>query len=137
VRIEHVGSTSVPGLAAKPLIDIVLVVADSAKEDEYLPDLETAGYTLQFREPDWHEHRVLRDHDPDVQVHVFTLGSPEVERMLLFRDRLRRRSEERDLYQRTKRELAARRWDYVQDYADAKSSVIEDIISRAQADQQQ
>jgi GrpB-like predicted nucleotidyltransferase (UPF0157 family) len=137
VRIEHVGSTSVPGLAAKPLIDIVLVVADSAKEDEYLPDLETAGYTLQFREPDWHEHRVLRDHDPDVQVHVFTLGSPEVERMLLFRDRLRRRSEERELYQRTKRELAARRWDYVQDYADAKSSVIEDIISRAQADQQQ
>jgi GrpB-like predicted nucleotidyltransferase (UPF0157 family) len=135
VRIEHVGSTSVPGLAAKPVIDIVLVVADSANEDDYVPDLEAAGYTLQFREPDWYEHRFLRDHDPDVQIHVFTDGSPEVARMLIFRDRLRDRSDELELYQRTKRELAARRWDYVQDYADAKSSVIEDIIARAQADQ--
>jgi GrpB-like predicted nucleotidyltransferase (UPF0157 family) len=136
VRIEHVGSTSVPGLAAKPVIDIVLVVADSANEDDYVPDLETAGYTLQFREPDWYEHRFLRDHDPEVQIHVFTLGSPEVERMLIFRDRLRSRSEERELYQRTKRELASRRWDYIQDYADAKSSVVEEIIARAHADQQ-
>jgi GrpB-like predicted nucleotidyltransferase (UPF0157 family) len=134
VQVEHVGSTSVPGLAAKPCIDIVLVVTDSADETGYLPDLEAAGYVLQFREPDWYEHRVLRDHNPDVQVHVFTLGSPEVERMLLFRDRLRCRSDERDRYQRTKRELAARRWDYIEDYADAKSSIIEEIISRARAD---
>jgi GrpB-like predicted nucleotidyltransferase (UPF0157 family) len=110
----------------------VLVVADSAHEAGYLLDLEAAGYVLQFREPEWHEHRFLRDHDPDVQVHVFSVGSPEVERMLLFRDRLRAIPEERELYQRTKRELAARRWDYVQDYADAKSTVVEEIISRAQ-----
>src|SRR5687768_4378641 len=102
VRVEHVGSTSVPELAAKPAIDIVLVVSDSADEAAYLPDLEAAGYHLQFREPDWYEHRLLRDHDPDLQVHVFTIGSPEVERMLLFRDRLRTRPEERELYQRTK-----------------------------------
>jgi GrpB-like predicted nucleotidyltransferase (UPF0157 family) len=93
VQVEHVGSTSVPGLAAKPVIDIVLVVANSADEAGYLPDLETAGYVLQFREPDWYEHRFLRDHNPEVQIHVFTLGSPEVERMLLFRDRLRCRSD--------------------------------------------
>ena len=62
------------------------------------------------------------------------VGSPEVERMLLFRDRLRSHPEDRDLYQRTKRELAAARWSYVQDYADAKSSVVEQIIARAQAD---
>ena len=136
VQIEHVGSTSVPGLAAKPVIDIVLVVTESADEACYLPDLEDAGYVLQFREPDWYEHRFLRDHDPDVQVHVFSVGSPEVARMLLFRDRLRSRSDERELYQRTKRELAARRWDYIQDYADAKSTVVEEIISRAQAGQQ-
>jgi GrpB-like predicted nucleotidyltransferase (UPF0157 family) len=135
VRVEHVGSTSVPELVAKPVIDIVLVVNDSADEAAYLPDLEAAGYHLQFREPDWYEHRLLRDHDPDVQVHVFTIGSPEVERMLLFRDRLRTRPEERELYQRTKRELAARRWNYIQDYADAKTSVVEEIISRAQGDQ--
>ena len=135
VQVEHVGSTSVPGLAAKPVIDIVLVVTNSAAEAGYLPDLEAAGYELQFREPHWYEHRFLRDHNPEVQVHVFTVGSPEVERMLLFRDRLRTRSDERELYERTKRELAARRWDYIQDYADAKSSVIEEIISRAQANQ--
>jgi GrpB-like predicted nucleotidyltransferase (UPF0157 family) len=133
VQVEHVGSTSVPGLAAKPVIDIVLCVTDSADEAGYVPDLEAAGYALQFREPDWYEHRFLRDHDPDVQVHVFTVGSAEVRRMLLFRDRLRTRGDERELYQRTKRELAARRWDYIQDYADAKSSVVEAIISRAQA----
>jgi GrpB-like predicted nucleotidyltransferase (UPF0157 family) len=133
VRVEHVGSTAVPGLAAKPAIDIVLTVADSSDEAGYLPDLEAAGYVLQFREPDWYEHRFLRDHDPDVQVHVFTDGSSEVERMLLFRDRLRSRPEERELYERTKRELAARRWAYIQDYADAKSSVVEEIIARARA----
>jgi GrpB-like predicted nucleotidyltransferase (UPF0157 family) len=135
LQVEHVGSTSVPGLAAKPVIDIVLVVTNSADEAGYLPDLEAAGYVLQFREPDWYEHRFLRDHDPDVQVHVFSIECPEVERMLLFRDRLRSRSDERELYQFTKRELAARPWDYIQDYADAKSTVIEEIISRGQADQ--
>lgn len=133
VRVEHVGSTAVPGLAAKPVIDIVLTVADSSDEAGYLPDLEAAGYALQFREPDWYEHRFLRDHDPDVQVHVFTDGSSEVERMLLFRDRLRSRPEERQLYERTKRELAARRWAYIQNYADAKSWVVEEIIARARA----
>jgi GrpB-like predicted nucleotidyltransferase (UPF0157 family) len=77
----------------------------------------------------------LRDHDPDVHIHVFTVGSPEVERMLLFRNRLRAIPQGRDLYQRTKRELADRQWEYVQDYADEKSSVVEEIISRAQAAQ--
>ncbi len=114
------------------MIDILLTVIDSSDEARYLPDLEATGYVLQFREPDWYEHRFLRDRDPDVQVHVFTVGSPEVERMLLFRDRLRNRSGDRELYERTKRELAARPWDYIQDYADAKSAVIEEIISRAQ-----
>ena len=132
LQVEHVGSTAVPGLAAKPVIDVVLMVRDSADEAAYVPDLEAAGYVLQFREPDWYEHRFLRDRDPDVQVHVFTVGSPEVARMLAFRDRLRSRPEERDLYERTKRELAARRWDYVQDYADAKSTVVEEIISRTE-----
>ena len=89
--------------------------------------------TLQHREPEWYEHRFLSDRDPAVQIHVFSVGSPEVERMLLFRDRLRSRPEERDLYQRTKRELASRQWAYVQDYADAKSDVVEEIIARARS----
>ena len=132
-QLEHVGSTSVPGLAAKPVIDIVLTVVDSADEDAYVPELERAGYVLVHREPDWYEHRFLRDHGPDVQIHVFTEGSPEVERMLAFRDRVRRHPEERELYERTKRDLAAREWAYVQDYADAKSEVVEAIIARALA----
>jgi len=131
VQVEHAGSTSVPGLAAKPVIDIVLVVIDSADEAGYVPDLEAAGYQFQFREPEWCQHRFLRDQDPATQIHVFSVGCPEVERMLLFRDRLRTRPEELDLYQRTKRELAARQWAYVQDYSDAKSAVVEGIIARA------
>src|SRR6516162_1576587 len=52
IRIEHVGSTSVPGLIAKPIIDILLVVADSANEQAYAPALTAAGYVLRIREPD-------------------------------------------------------------------------------------
>jgi len=129
--VEHAGSTSVPGLAAKPNIDVVLAVPDSADEPGYLPDLEAAGYALRVREPDWHEHRMFsRREEIAVQVHVFTAGSPEIDRMLAFRDRLRSVPEERERYLAAKRELAARRWRYVQDYADAKTEVIEEILAR-------
>lgn len=133
LQIEHVGSTSVPGLVAKPVIDIVLVVADSADEHAYVPDLEAAGYRLKHRERSWYEHRFLID-EPAVQIHVFSVGCIEVERMLLFRDRLRSHPEDRELYQSTKRKLAAAHWSYVQDYANAKSSVVEQIIAKAQVD---
>ncbi|HEU5066502.1 MAG TPA: GrpB family protein [Gaiellaceae bacterium] len=131
--LEHAGSTSVPGLAAKPIIDIVLAVADSADESAYVPPLEQAGYVLTIREPDWHEHRLLKGSDPTVNLHVFAHGSPEVERMLIFRDRLRANEAERLLYERTKRELARRTWAYTQDYADAKTEVVEAILVRAGA----
>lgn len=129
VRVEHTGSTSVPGLAAKPIIDIVLVVADSSDETSYVPPLEEAGYVLRIREPDWHEHRVLKAPDGSVNLHVFSAGCPEVDRMLLFRDRLRAEPVDRALYERTKRELAEKEWRYVQSYADAKSAVVEEIIA--------
>src|SRR6266536_1192738 len=89
LRIEHTGSTSVPGLPAKPIIDILLVVADSAAEAAYAPGLEAAGYVLAIREPDWHEHRMFKSADPAVNLHVFSLGCPEIDRILLFRDWLR------------------------------------------------
>ena len=133
VRIEHTGSTSVPGLAAKPIVDMLLVVADSSDEPSYVPSLEAAGYVLRIREPDWHEHRVFKVPDTDVNLHVFTAGSEEIERILQFRDRLRADDTERDLYERTKRELAGRHWTYVQNYADAKSAVIEAVVARARA----
>jgi GrpB-like predicted nucleotidyltransferase (UPF0157 family) len=133
LRIEHTGSTSVPGLAAKPIIDMLLVVADSGDEPAYVLDLEAVGYVLRIREPDWYEHRVFKGPDTNVNLHVLSAGCAEIDRVLQFRDRLRRHDEERALYERTKRELAVRHWKYVQNYADAKSAVIEEIIGRARA----
>ena len=131
--LEHAGSTSVPGLAAKPIIDIVLGVADSADEPSFVPPLEAVGYELRIREPDWHEHRCLKGPDTNVNLHVFTVGSSEIDRMLAFRDRLRENDVDRELYERAKRELSAKEWAFVQDYADAKTAVVEEIIERALA----
>lgn len=133
VVLEHAGSTSVPGLVAKPIVDIVLAVADSADESGYVPALEAAGYELRIREPDWEEHRLFKTPDLGVNLHVFTAGSGEIDRMLLTRDWLRTDPADRELYARTKRELAQRQWRYVQEYADAKTAVIEEIIARAKA----
>lgn len=130
--IEHAGSTSVPGLAAKPRIDIVLAIANSADEPSYVPALEAAGYVLRIREPDWYEHRVFKGPDTDVNLHVFSQGCPEIDRMLLFRDWLRSNASDRQLYERTKRELARKNWKYTQNYADAKTAVVEEILARAQ-----
>ena len=129
--LEHAGSTSVPGLPAKPLIDIVLVVADPTDEAGYVPPLEAAGYALLIREPEWYEHRLLKRLDPEVNLHVFGPDCEETRRMLLFRDWLRTHEADRDLYARTKRELARREWKYMQHYADAKSDVVREILARA------
>ena len=131
LELHHVGSTSVRGLAAKPLIDIDLVVPDTTDEDAYVPPLEAIGYELRVREPDWYEHRLLRGFDPPVNLHVFNPGCEEVDQMLLLRDWLRNHEGDRELYARTKRELAAREWKYVQNYADAKSEVVQEILQRA------
>jgi GrpB-like predicted nucleotidyltransferase (UPF0157 family) len=131
LRIEHTGSISVPGLAAKPIVDILLVLADSSRETDYAQALEQAGYHLHIREPGWHEHRMFRSPERDVNLHVFSTGSVEIERILAFRDRLRTNQSDRELYARAKLALAGQDWKYTQNYADAKSAVIEEIISRA------
>ncbi|MFL5946210.1 MAG: GrpB family protein [Gaiellaceae bacterium] len=133
LQLDHVGSTSVRGLPAKPLIDINLVVADTTDENAYVPPLEAIGYELRVREPEWYEHRMLRGFDPPVNLHVFSSNCEEVERMLLLRDWLRTHDDDRDLYARAKRDLAAQEWKYVQNYADAKSDVIQKILARARA----
>jgi GrpB-like predicted nucleotidyltransferase (UPF0157 family) len=134
--IEHVGSTSVPGLAAKPHIDVLLAVADSSDEASYVPALEDAGYVLHIREPGWHEHRAFTGLETDLNLHVFSEGCVEIERMLRFRDHLRRNKTDRLLYERTKRELAQRTWKYGQHYADAKTAIVEEILARADTAQQ-
>jgi GrpB-like predicted nucleotidyltransferase (UPF0157 family) len=129
----HMGSTSVPGLAAKPILDITLTVPDAADEAAYVPALETAGYRLRRREPDWFEHRVLKYETPAVNLHVYPHDCPEVDRVLAFRDWLRANADDRALYEATKRRLASEVWTHVQDYADAKGEVVEAIIARALA----
>ncbi|WP_096185742.1 GrpB family protein [Evansella halocellulosilytica] len=133
LQLEHVGSTSVPGLCAKPIIDILLVVRDSADEAAYVSDLEDAGYILRIREPDWFEHRLFKGPDTDINLHVFSKGSSEVDRMLRFRNWLRTNKSDRDEYGSVKRNLAHRKWKHVQDYADAKDSIVQEIMGRANA----
>jgi len=134
LRIEHAGSTSVPGLAAKPIIDIVLVVANSGDEAAYVPALEAKGYVLRIREPEWFEHRMLKGPDSDINLHVYSLGCHEIDLMLRFRDWLRTHPEDRALYEQTKRDLAKQDWAFTQNYADAKGDVVQQIMARAMAE---
>jgi GrpB-like predicted nucleotidyltransferase (UPF0157 family) len=131
LRIEHIGSTSVPGLVAKPVIDMLLVVTDSADEEMYVPALEANGYVLRIRETNWYEHRMFWGPDTKINLHAFSFGCQEINRLLMFRDWLRSNATDRQLYTRAKRALAKQQWKYAQNYADAKSVVIEKIIARA------
>jgi GrpB-like predicted nucleotidyltransferase (UPF0157 family) len=131
LMLEHVGSTSVPGLAAKPIIDMILALADSADEPAYVPAMESAGYVLHIREPEWHQHRLFKGPDTKVNLHVYSFGCPEMDKMLMFRDWLRSNDADRELYERTKRGLAKQTWKYTQNYADAKTAVVEEIVARA------
>ena len=131
--LEHAGSTSVPGLAAKPIIDMILAVADSADEPAYVPAMESAGYVLRIREPEWNQHRLFKGPDTNINLHTYSFGCPEIDKMLMFRDWLRTNDADRELYERTKRELAKQTWKYVQNYADAKTAVVEEIVARARA----
>jgi GrpB-like predicted nucleotidyltransferase (UPF0157 family) len=133
VRLEHTGSTSVPGLAAKPVIDITMTVADVLDEPAYAPDLEAAGYRVVIREqePGWYDHRVFKGPDTNINLHVFSAGCREMDRMVGFRDWLRTHDDDRALYEATKRDLLKREWTYVQNYADAKGEVVEEIAARA------
>ena len=133
VLLEHIGSTSVPGLAAKPIIDILLVVPDPADEPAYVAALEAHGYTLVIREPDWYEHRCLKGPDTNINLHVHPPTSPEIERHLMFRDWLRDNDADRELYANTKRELSTKGFTYIQEYADAKTAVVSEIMARAAA----
>ncbi len=133
IVLEHAGSTSVPGLAAKPVIDVVLGVPDATNEGAYVPALEAAGFEFAIREPEWYEHRLFRGRDPKVNLHTFAADCEEIERMVALRDWLRTHPEDRELYEGEKRRLAEQTWNTVQDYADAKTEVVREIVGRALA----
>lgn len=109
---------------------IRLVVKDSADESSYVPVLEAAGYVLQIREPDWFEHRLFKGPDTDINLHVFSLGTSEIDRMLRFRDWLRTNDTDRDKYAQVKRSLAKNKWRHVQHYANAKTSIVQEIMKK-------
>jgi GrpB-like predicted nucleotidyltransferase (UPF0157 family) len=132
--VQHIGSTAVPGLAAKPIVDVLLTVADVADESSYAGPLEAAGFPLRVREEG---HRMFRTPQRDVHVHVYEPDAPAVDAYLDLRDRLRESAADRELYAATKRELARREWADMNDYADAKSAVIAEILARARADRGQ
>lgn len=133
LQIERVGSTSMPGLCAKPIVDMLLVVKDSADEPSYVPALEAAGYMMRIRESDWFEHRLFKGPDTDINLHVFSSGTSEIERMLRFRDWLRSNESDREKYAQVKRSLAKNKWRHVQHYADAKTSIVQETMERANA----
>ncbi|HEX4723022.1 MAG TPA: GrpB family protein [Pseudonocardiaceae bacterium] len=136
--VEHAGSTSVPGLAAKPIIDMILAVPDTTDEAAYLPAMIDAGYVLRIREPDWYEHRLFKGPDTNINLHVFPAGCAEIDLMLRFRDWLRTHDDDRARYEAVKRDLAQRTWRYVQHYADSKTTVVKEIHRRmAAADENQ
>ncbi len=128
LRIEHIGSTAVPGLAAKPIIDVLVEVDDPDAEARYAPLLESAGYLLRVREP---SHRMFRTPPRDVHVHIWPPGSAESVDYLLLRDWLRAHADDRRLYEDAKRALAGRQWPDINSYAEAKSPVVEAIKARA------
>jgi len=131
VRLEHIGSTAVPGLAAKPVIDVLLVVDRPEREQTYVPALEQAGYILRVREPGRNQHRRLRTPSRDVQLYVLPPTSPQVGRYLVLRDLLRADPSARRCYADTKRALAPRDWPTMNHYADAKTVVTETLIAQA------
>jgi GrpB-like predicted nucleotidyltransferase (UPF0157 family) len=128
LRIEHIGSTAVPGLAAKPIVDVLVAVADPEDELAFGPALVDAGYELRVREPG---HRMFRTPERDVHVHVWAREDPEVDKYLRFRDRLRASAPDRAAYEHLKRELARHEWNDMNRYADAKSELIAEILARA------
>lgn len=135
VTVQHVGSTSVPGLVAKPVLDICLGVPDPRDEPRFVLPLREWGYRLRGREPGWFDHRLLVLREPTVNLHVFAAGCPQITRMIRFRDRLRCHPGHRHRYANAKTELAARPWRSVRDYADAKTDIINSILAAPEADQ--
>lgn len=130
LAVEHVGSTAVPGLWAKPVIDVNLTVADSADEPSYLPALESAGFVLRVREPDWEEHRMLRGAGPTSNVHVWSPGATEALRTRMFCDWLRTHADDRAAYGDLKRHLAGQDFTDVMHYNNAKAALVYDIYER-------
>ena len=131
-RIDHVGSTSVPGLAAKPTIDIQISVEHLDDEDAYAPTLVKLGLVLRSRDDLHRFFRPPRDRVRDVHVHVCQAGGAWEREHLLFRDHLRTHAEARTQYAAAKQDAVARWGNDRIAYGEAKSDVILDQLGAAE-----
>lgn len=132
LAIRHIGSTSVPGLAAKDVVDVDVIVADTTDEASYVPALERAGFTLRIREPWWYEHRCFVQEDPRANIHLWSPDAAEPARHLIFRDWLRAHPDDRDAYLAAKRAAAgATEEQRVSEYNRRKQDVLREIYRRA------
>jgi GrpB-like predicted nucleotidyltransferase (UPF0157 family) len=128
-RVDHVGSSAVPGLAAKPIVDIQVSVPDVEDEASYLDPLVSVDYQLRVREQG---HRMFRTAAFDVHVHVCDAGSDWERRHLLLRDWLRRSAADHEAYGNLKLRLQQEDWETMNHYADAKSGLIAEMTVRAE-----
>ncbi len=126
--VEHIGSTAVPGLSAKPIIDILLTVASLEGEGDCVGQLESAGFVLRVRESG---HRMFRTAEKDVHIHIYERTAEQITDYRDLRDWLRVSEADCDLYSVTKRQLAQQEWTDMNYYADAKTAVIQEILGRA------
>ncbi|OAP65226.1 hypothetical protein AYL99_01198 [Fonsecaea erecta] len=139
VAVLHAGSTSVPGLPAKDVIDVDLVVRDVQDEAAYVEPLGRAGFLFLFREPAWHQHRFFVDEGDrpgayPVNLHVFGSDCPEVERHRIFREWLATSPDDRERYAAVKRECAAMSeatGESMQEYTVRKGKIVREILDRA------
>ncbi|KAH7176258.1 grpb/dephospho-CoA kinase [Dactylonectria macrodidyma] len=135
LSIAHVGSTSIPGLPAKPIIDIDLVVKDVTDEASYVGPLEAVGFQFLTREPTWHQHRFFCGYEPLLtNLHVWGSDCPEAARHTIFTDWLRHNEADRELYAKTKREsakLSIEKEETGMQYNKRKEEVVREILERA------
>lgn len=136
VDIQHIGSTSVPGLAAKPVIDILLGLAQIPPQPTQISSLEVLGYLYcgEFGIPQRHYFRrgMPRTH----QIHAVLVESEFWKTHILFRDFLRTHSEAAQQYEAEKRKLAQKFRNHRDRYTDSKAPLIEQLLIQAKAWQQ-
>ncbi len=133
LRIEHVGSTAVPGLAAKPILDIQVTVVDLEDEGAYVPAIDRAGVALRSRDAAHRYFRPAPGRPRDVQIHVCAAGGDWERDHLDFRDYLRSNDEARDAYGNLKKALAVQYPDDRLAYTEAKTAFVTDALCRARA----
>jgi GrpB-like predicted nucleotidyltransferase (UPF0157 family) len=136
LAITHVGSTSIPNMPAKPVIDVDLTVEDILDEKSYVAPLESVGFLFLQRCPEWYEHRFFGCSAPPIAVnlHVWGPECPESTRHVIFKEWLLKAEGEREVYARVKREAARdarREGEDVMGYNLRKEGVVREIYERA------